>query len=345
VIASAPDGPVAGILVKVLAKRFGVTLSDIEALVRAEVQRRSGVIVSSDADEDILGAEWLAFITPQTESGDRDSFITRHVDLSDRVGATGAAAGVLEPLAHVVKAVRLREVRALVGFSRIRPGNQLVKPDLSRGLDFLPALVVFGEGVFIALDEVMVAEWERGPAAGRADVLAARRASSFQRDWLPEASPRFIMLHTLAHLLIRQMAFESGYSAASLTERIYCREPTADTPGYAGLLIYTAAGDQEGTLGGLVRQGDANRLAPTMLALLQRAAWCSADPICRESAGQGVSALNLAACHACALIAETSCGHSNALLDRGLVVGNPEPGVSFFRRQLEAAMDTAARAS
>ena len=105
-----------------------------------------------------------------------------------------------------------------------------------------------------------------------------------------------------------------------------------------GVLIYTAAGDQEGTLGGLVRQGEPDRLAGSLLALLERATWCGTDPICRESSGQGLHGLNLAACHACTLVAETSCVHSNALLDRTLVAGSPTEGVSFFAEPLQHAL-------
>lgn len=57
---------------------------------------------------------------------------------------------------------------------------------------------------------------------------------------------RYAMLHTLSHLLIRELALECGYNAASIRERIY-----ADTAGenqQAGILIYTAAADSDGTL-------------------------------------------------------------------------------------------------
>ncbi len=99
----------------------------------------------------------------------------------------------------------------------------------------------------------------------------------------------------------------------------------------AGVLIYTAAGDAEGTLGGLVREAQADRFPQTILKALQSADWCSSDPLCRESEGQGIGGLNLAACHACALVPETSCTMANRLLDRVLLVGRPgEPEIGFF---------------
>ena len=129
------------------------------------------------------------------------------------------------------------------------------------------------------------------------------------------------MLHTLAHLLIRQLSYECGYSSSSLRERIYCMEGTSQES-MAGILIYTASGDSEGTLGGLVRQAAPGNLERLMINALDKSTWCSNDPICQEISAQGVDGLNLAACHACALVPETSCIYGNCLLDRSMVVGD-----------------------
>jgi hypothetical protein len=131
--------------------------------------------------------------------------------------------------------------------------------------------------------------------------------------------PRFIALHTIAHLLIRRLAFASGYSSASLQERIYANSDRPDRT--AGILIYTAAGDAQGTLGGLVRLGEPKMLLPLIVAALDDADVCSNDPVCIESDRQGSSQLNLSACHGCALVSETSCETGNRLLDRQLVLG------------------------
>ena len=88
-----------------------------------------------------------------------------------------------------------------------------------------------------------------------------------------------------------------------------------------GVLIYTASGDSEGSLGGLVRQGEPGRLEDTILAAIHNAEWCSSDPICIQSPGQGPESCNLAACHNCALLPETCCECGNRLLDRGTIVG------------------------
>jgi hypothetical protein len=143
-------------------------------------------------------------------------------------------------------------------------------------------------------------------------------------------------------MLIRQLAFECGYAAAAIRERLYARVGEEGVA-QAGILLYTAAGDVEGTLGGLARQGEPPRLARTMLDALEAARWCSADPICAESGGQGFSGMNLGACHACALLPETSCDHANALLDRTLVVGSASvPG--YFQVPLDFALQASAAA-
>jgi hypothetical protein len=141
-------------------------------------------------------------------------------------------------------------------------------------------------------------------------------------------------------MLIRRLAFESGYSSASLRERIYSAVPGESRSAKAGVLIYTAAGDSEGTLGGLARQAESPRFRETLLSALQDAANCSADPICMESKGQGLDSLNLAACHACTLVSETSCTCFNLILDRAMVTGGA--GVTgFFQDLLDAALESA----
>jgi hypothetical protein len=100
----------------------------------------------------------------------------------------------------------------------------------------------------------------------------------------------------------------------------------------SGILIYTASGDAEGTLGGLVRQGKPDFLNKIVTNAIERASWCSSDPLCIESEGQGMAALNLSACHACTLLPETSCEEFNRLLDRALVVGTPDKEFGFFQQ-------------
>jgi len=292
---------------------------------------------------DLSREEWAAFTAP-TPPATRD-FALRETTLGLGQETVEPWAGLRGRIGRVVLADRLREVRALSGFTRVSPDATVVPADTARRLKWLPAVEVFGEGIFLTLDKGELARWEadvrvRRQAAGmRADLDRA-----FQKDRLEaltgaELSPRFVLLHTLAHLLIRQLSFESGYTTASLRERVYAR---SDQDQY-GILIYTAAGDAEGTLGGLVRQGEPPRLAETLLRMTEAAAWCSADPLCAEHSGQGFGNLNRAACHACALLPETSCETGNTLLDRALVVGGEHvPG--YFEPIVTAARAAAAAA-
>jgi hypothetical protein len=134
-------------------------------------------------------------------------------------------------------------------------------------------------------------------------------------------------MHGFSHLLIRQLTFDCGYASSSLRERIYC-EPQR---GQFGILIYTADGDSEGTLGGLVRQGEQSRLAAVISRALQSCSWCSGDPLCFEGDNQGIGGLNRAACHACMLVSETSCECANTLLDRRLLIGDRAGLRGLFR--------------
>ena len=125
-----------------------------------------------------------------------------------------------------------------------------------------------------------------------------------------DVSPRVLALHSLAHVLVDEMSLTSGYPAASLRERVY------DEPGQAGILVYTATADSAGSLGGLAALSDKDRFFTTLANGIRRARWCTADPVCIESAGSGVNGMNLAACHACLLLPETSCERFNLTLDR-----------------------------
>lgn len=133
-------------------------------------------------------------------------------------------------------------------------------------------------------------------------------------------SARYVLLHTLSHLLIRQLSLECGYSGASIKERIYSTYPGSDVK-MAGILLYTSSSDSDGSLGGLVRKGRPESFEVIFRNMLQEASWCSSDPICIESHAQGYDSLNYAACHACSLLPETSCEMRNCLLDRAAVVG------------------------
>ncbi|MFB7568903.1 DrmB family protein [Streptomyces sp. NPDC056165] len=246
---------------------------------------------------------------------------------------------VLDPLGvtgpMLVK--KLREVRALKAFTRLVDAESTTDakemPLSEKPLRWLPAMEVRGEGVFLRLDEQRLGVWEKAPAvAARAERIRTahqrvleQRADDPSRAVPSPATPRMVLLHTLAHVLINEWSLEAGYPAASLRERLYA------TDDMAGVLVYTATSDSAGSLGGLVAQGEPKRLDLAIRSAVRRAEWCSSDPLCVEAEASGTAGTNLAACHACVMLPETSCEHNNILLDRALLIGTPEdPHLGFF---------------
>jgi Domain of unknown function (DUF1998) len=316
---------------KVVADNGGPQAELVAGWIAEELEIQRETVLSLAAGESdpteapILGlkdGEWAAFLNKLRSNRDRsgDDFVVDGWTISNEVPGPRE---LTRRLVGVGQVRRLREVRALLGFRRHDADAAFIKADL--GPDQIrkpvyPAIELFGEGIFLRFDEEAIAEWERDPAVqARADILASRRNESPWAHRLDAPEPRFIALHTIAHLLIRRLAFASGYASASLQERIYANSDRPDRT--AGILIYTAAGDAQGTLGGLVRLGGPSRLLPLLVAALDDADVCSNDPVCIESDRQGSSQLNLSACHGCALISETSCETGNRLLDRQLVLG------------------------
>ncbi len=289
--------------------------------------------VADDDPNRTLVKEWEALQTPRAQYHVEDRFVSHTSDVSDWAASMdGTAIGDLAgTIAGASRVTRLREVRVLKGFHRYDQ-LALVPSDLGYDVGWLPGIEVYGEGIFLQLDEDRLAQWEKLPAVvARASRIDARRGGSFLADALPAASPRFVMLHTLAHLLMRQLVFDTGFSSASLRERLYIDK---DLP-MAGLLIYTSAGDSEGSMGGLARQGFPAPLLSSLSKALMAATWCSLDPVCGESGGQGTDSLSLAACHGCTLVSETSCIHRNVLLDRNLLI---TPGTGFFATEIESLL-------
>lgn len=234
---------------------------------------------------------------------------------------------------------KLRETRAFVGFSRLEPDSSKSISDKKRMLsresvDWLPAIEVYGEGIFFEFNTERLKTWAEKEAVKNqvSKLERAFRNSTFQKFSSGELRPEFILIHTFAHLLINQLSYECGYGSSSIRERIYC-EISSNNLEMCGVLIYTASGDSEGSLGGLVRQGQKGRIEEIIINAIENARWCSTDPICISSGGQGPESCNLAACYNCALLPETCCEFGNRLLDRGLVVGTlDKKEIGYFNR-------------
>jgi len=141
---------------------------------------------------------------------------------------------------------------------------------------------------------------------------------------------RYVLLHSFAHALIRELALECGYTASSIRERIYAASD-ADADPMAGVLLYTAAPDSEGTLGGLVSLGEPEQFGPLLRQALERAQLCSSDPLCSEHDPRSDNSVHAAACHACQFASETSCERGNRYLDRATISATlVREDVSYF---------------
>ncbi len=296
-----------------------------------------------DEDEsfDLREPEWVAFSDPDPSLNSRD-FKLRVVD------SPSAYSKVLK---KVVLAERLREVRALVGFTRIEsPGDYTEIGDfppeqrvpLGRtALKWAPTSEIRGEGIFLQFAEESIERWVKKTRDRENEFFDAHKRWRQNRGQEPNdgfPSMRYVLLHSLAHALIRQFAIECGYTTASIRERIYSRPPGGDREPMAGILLYTAAPDSEGTLGGLVALGDPKTLGRHLDQALEAMRLCASDPLCaeHEPMKDGLT-LHGAACHACLFLPETSCERGNKYLDRTVLVSTVESGkLAFFTEFAEA---------
>jgi hypothetical protein len=354
-LCSSPTSPTAGLLRRLIAMECNVKEDFVEELVRRHGQETSGNIIFVPQDVDLSDDEWSAFsaAAPKMLSTDlKSDLVVREVGLGVRPDDPDHLLRLDERISKTVVVDRLREVRALEGYWRYEPDGRdtFVSVHPSGRPTWLPAVESYGEGVFVRLDEQRLQAWEKTPIVQkRALSMANDLDFALQRDRIreytgPVLKARYVLLHTFAHLLIRQLAFDCGYSAASLRERVYARgypDDNEEHAAQAGVLVFTAAGDVEGTLGGLVRQGEPPNLTEAVIRLLESATWCSNDPLCGELSRQSFANLNRAACHACVLLPETSCETGNTLLDRALAVGIGDiPG--YFQPVVDAAIHLSA---
>ena len=280
--------------------------------------------------------EWLRFSTADPSANDGEDF---------EIEQTAVPSEFSPYLDKVVLVHRLREARALIGFTRLSTQDDETAADieiapLSRHtLTWVPAHEVRGEGVFIQFKEELIQAWLARPAVQERNKAfyeshirwgETRGIADYEKHY---PGIRYILLHSFAHALMRALALESGYALSSVRERIYAQDETDDEPAMAGILLYTASSDSEGTLGGLVNLGRAAQLDAFIERALDDASFCSSDPLCAEhKPSREGRTIQAAACHACSLLPETSCERGNRYLDRSLLVPTvvDVPGLAFF---------------
>lgn len=321
--------------------RHGIDIDTFTAAVREKYlhpDRWAGEV--DESENAYRHSERQAFLGPRPAPNERDEFDLRNIDISSY------GEPVSDLFSHVVLLPRLRETRALVGFTRIVPSenvqDRLAPLSLGR-LNWVPAVSVSGEGIYFEFSAARLAEWENSCAAvtDRARIINehARTVANERGTAFTPHERHLLLAHTLSHLVIRQLSFDCGYDSSSLKERLYVSGEVGQE--MCGVLIYTASGDAEGSLGGLVRQGEPGRFEATLAAAVQNAEFCASDPLCLESTGQGYYGMNLAACHACTLLPETACEMGNRILDRAQVIGSSDhPDGGYFSAFLRGGQAT-----
>jgi hypothetical protein len=309
-------------------------LSDAEVFAAIQV-RRGGRVADTKS---VKQAELETLLVTRQETGEDKpggSFFARSLPRErwDRPW--------MSPIERVVLVHRLREVTALVGFTRFEGLGANTEGELEMGvrraaltneISWLPTIENRGEGVFLEFRREAIEAWVQ-----RSEVLErGRQLQAGFRRWEDEhpgvrrdfPTLPFQMLHSFAHMLITAISLECGYPASSLKERIYSYPDT----GY-GVLIYTGTSDAEGTLGGLIQAG--RRIHEHVRSALELGELCSNDPVCSQHDPTNQHEhrfLHGAACHGCMLIAETSCEQRNDFLDRALVVPTvQQSNVNFFQ--------------
>jgi len=317
-------------IIRRLATEYRCTTNDIKAAV-TELARGFPLYGENPTPGNLRESEFKALLEVLPDLREDEDLVARNIsdewrELANAVDLNTEEQKIIHCVRHLVRVDRLKAVRVFKGFTRLG-GKEVVPPDIVGKSDWLPAIELYGEGIFLTLDEDRLKVWEQTPTVvSRLDGLDSRFEKYGREDPNP-LTTRFMLLHTLSHLLMRQIESGGGYPAASLTERIYCA--TAPEP-MAGILIHVAVPDIAGSLGGLAELCEPRRFLGILIRALEHSRWCSLDPVCSEHEGQGPGLLNRAACHACVLVPEPACEYGNTLLDRGFVKDDAANGLPAF---------------
>ena len=305
----------------------------------------------SDASRSPKLAEFDTFATGNAEIGTNHPTAKLYAQTLQRAEWADSAAEIeLSGIKNLVAVHRLREVSCLYGFTRFEAAPTGADGDIedvqlsvrgapiSRDADWLPAIEQFGEGIFIHFDEAVIKAWLQGAATALRNEKLLAGYHHWQKRFAGKApaypGTAYVLLHSISHALMAEIALDCGYPASSLKERVYAlsSQKAAGEIDRFGILIYTASTGAQGTLGGLV--ATAPRFAHILKSALDRLRICSNDPVCADHEPDdrsGDRATHGAACHGCLLIAETSCEMKNLFLDRNLLVSTMSgEGCGFF---------------
>ena len=306
-----------------IAADYNCSPSEVEDAM-AEIGRGYPLYDNAITRQDLMASEYTALTEPIPDLREDEDFVTDHRTPAwkrlKRTLGEGPVSRAAATISRLIAVNKLKEIMVLTGFRRAS-GDRVTPPDITDESDWYPAIELYGEGLFFTLDETLLRRWEDDPVVRERTLAFEQRYPFAPINAEVNISPRFLLCHTLAHLMIRQIEATAGYPAASLKERIYC---AGGARPMAGILIYVAVADEEGSLGGLMELAAPERFLRLLTASHEAAEWCSLDPVCSEQEGHGPGLLNRAACHACALVPETSCMYENVLLDRTFVKGDAD---------------------
>lgn len=292
--------------------------------------------------------EFEAFIRAGTGAGGygAEDLDFRVEDFSEARWSREMPANISRTIARVLLVHRLRKVSALVGFTRFSAATADFNGELDRQIKraaisrdnskgWFPAMESRGEGIFIEFRPEVIQEWASRPEVIARDSELLEGMRLWQRD-NPSSSLNYpglpyYLLHSISHLLLTAIVLDCGYPLSSLGERIYALPGIGGMAARYGILLMTGASGSEGTLGGLVAEGE--RLRHHLTRAVDMAKLCANDPICgfHKPSPNDQALLVGSACHGCMFLPETACEMRNDFLDRALVVDSiGSPGVGFF---------------
>ena len=303
-----------------------------------------------DASRSPKLAEFDTFASGRAEIGSNEPSAKLYAETLPRDSWADPTADIdLSGIKNLVAVHRLREVSCLYGFTRFEAAPTSADGDLedvqlsvhsapiARDADWLPAIEQFGEGLFVDFDAAKISEWLQGGGMVERNKKLLAGYDHWQKRFTgkPPSYPgtAYVLLHSISHALMAQIALDCGYPASSLKERVYALGGARGGCNVerCGILIYTASAGAQGTLGGLV--ATASRFSHILKGALDRLRICSNDPVCADHEPDdrsGDRATHGAACHGCLLIAETSCEMRNLFLDRSLLISTMGDDESSF---------------
>ena len=279
--------------------------------------------------------KWQEFRCFSTNSDLPDIDLNKGLKFRD-IELPSELSGLLNKIQQVEE---LKVTNVQFDFTRVKPkerivvdgivtessGGQNIFSNESKELYTLPANETLGEGLFFEFSNEGIESW----LSQNVTILNDRFRKYLYDIPNPNSQGlgvkmkiynnqfKHFLIHSFSHLMMRELEFSCGYPTASLKERLYIS--TNPEKNMSGVLIYTAEGS-EGSMGGLVSQGQPEKILEIVKKGLKRSIDCSSDPLCWESEGQGIFDLNLSACFSCSLVSETACEEMNLGLDRRVLV-------------------------